>query len=293
MYRSGSNDPFDGPGHVAEVGDLFGRPPALARSGRLEVCVAGAGVEVAAAIALRHQVLAEEVGIIDRHHTRRDLDVFDPYCRHLIARERHGGRLVATCRLLLPAAARRVGSLCLDGSFELGGLASLRDRLVEVGRFCVAADRRDGLALMLLWRAVCRLTQRVGHRYLVGSCLVPNDPDGSVAGRLHRGLESYRAAAALRIRPRCRPPLVTTGAGHASCGIGRAAIRPGVDSSAVDSSAANPPAPPVPLVLRAGLLAGARVLGEPCHHARRRCSELPLLLDLGAMDSRFGRRLMG
>ena len=290
MYRSGSSDPFDGPGHVAEGGELFGLPPALARSGRFEVSVASAGVEVAAAIALRHRVLAEEIGVIDRHDARRDLDVFDPYCRHLIVRERHGGGLVGTCRLLLPAAARRVGSLCLDGRFELGGLARLRDQLVEVGRLCVAAEHRNGLALMLLWRAVCRFTQRHGHRYLIGSCLVPNDPDGSVAGRLHHGLESHRAAASLRIRPKRRPMLVApvgpaasvaSIAGHASRGIDRTAIRLTLLPPAV-----------APLILRASLLAGARVLGEPCHDARHRCSELPLLLDLRAMDSRFGRRLM-
>lgn len=276
----------------SEPSDLFARPLPLASSGRLEVRLAEGAAEVAAALALRHRILAEEVGLVDVNAARRDLDIFDPYCRHLVVRDRHSGRMVATCRLLLPEAARRLGSLYTEGEFELDSLAALRDRLVEVGRLCVVAEHRDGMALFLLWRAICRFTRRLGHRYLIGCCSVPNDADGSLGASLHRQLIRHHAAPALRVRPK-RDLRAAQAAGLAS---GTRPPRPAAEADACTSTSTGTgtggdKTVPLPTILRGYLLAGARVLGEPFHDARRRYSDLPLLMDIRAMQTRLGRRL--
>lgn len=287
MYRFASNDPLDCRDDVRMQGavaglrgqprpadspaprdppDPFGRPAPLASSGRLAARLTESAADVAAALALRHRVLAEEAGLVEVNDSGRDLDIFDPYCHHLIVRDQRSGRVVGTCRLLFPEAAGRVGSLFCDREFDLAALAGLRARLVEVGRLCIAPGYRDGMALMLLWRALCRITRRHGHRYLIGCCSLANDPDGSLGANLHRQLGRHHAVAALQVTPKRRRA---------------AAQAPGPSSSAL------------PALLRGYLLAGAVVLGEPFHDAAHRCSDLPLLVDLHAIPTRLGRRLNG
>ena len=310
MYRFASSDPLDchdavpmpvaltDPRVVAdatEPADLFGRCAPLAGNDWLEVRLAGGGADVAAALSLRHRVLAEEAGLVGVNDARRDLDIFDPYCRHLVARDRRSDRVVGTCRLLLPDSARRLGSLFSEREFDLGPLAPLRDRLVEVGRLCVAADHRDGRVLMLLWRAICRFTRRQGHRWLIGCCSLSDDADGSFGASIHRRLAGHHAAAPLQVRPRRGRPSanavnVASGAGQQPLDTGASPAGPANGRAAM---ASRPPLPPLPALLRGYLLAGAQVLGEPFHDAAHRCSDLPLLLDIRAMQTRFGRRVSG
>lgn len=279
-----------------EPADLFGRPAPLAGSEHLEVRLAGGAADVAAALSLRHRVLAEEAGLVGVNDARRDLDIFDPYCRHLVARDRRTDRVVGTCRLLLPEPARRLGSLFSEREFDLGPLAPLRDRLVEVGRLCVAPDHRDGRVLMLLWRAICRFTRRQGHRWLIGCCSLSGDLDGAFGASVHRRLAGHHADAALQVRPRRRRSSATGVAVALDEG------RQPIDTAAPEARPATGPAagpvmslplPPLPALLRGYLLAGAQVLGEPFHDATHRCSDLPLLLDVRSMNTRFGRRVSG
>jgi len=310
MYRFASSDPLDchdavpmpvaltDPRVVAdatEPADLFGRYAPLAGNERLEVRLAGGAADVAAALSLRHRVLAEEAGLVGVNDARRDLDIFDPYCRHLVARDRRSDRVVGTCRLLLPDSARRLGSLFSEREFDLGPLAPLRDRLVEVGRLCVAADHRDGRVLMLLWRAICRFTRRQGHRWLIGCCSLSGDPDGAFGASVHRRLAGHHADAALQVRPRRRRSSAT------GVDTALAEARRPIDTAAPAARPAGGPAAgpvtslplPLPALLRGYLLAGAQVLGEPFHDAAHRCSDLPLLLDVRSMHTRFGRRVSG
>lgn len=93
-----------------------------ARAGRIEVRVADRPDEVDQALTLRFRVFATELGADLRDPQGRDRDVFDAYCRHLIAWDLDTGRVVGTYRALLPEDARRLGFLYADRELVLLGL---------------------------------------------------------------------------------------------------------------------------------------------------------------------------
>ena len=74
----------------------------LAGASHLEVRVADRPGEVDQALRLRYLVFASEMGADLGNPQGLDQDVFDPYCRHLIAVDTGTGTVVGTYRVLLP-----------------------------------------------------------------------------------------------------------------------------------------------------------------------------------------------
>src|SRR5262245_33823351 len=94
---------------------------------------------------LRYEVFGLEMGAkLTSAPLGIDCDRLDPFCDHLIVREREGGRIVGTYRMLPPDAARRAGGWYCAGEFDVHRLESRRDEIVEIGRACVDADYRSG-----------------------------------------------------------------------------------------------------------------------------------------------------
>ena len=67
--------------------------------------------EIREAQRLRYKVFAEEMGarlssVLPGH----DIDLYDPFCDHLLVRELDSNEVVGTYRILPPDAAKRVGS---------------------------------------------------------------------------------------------------------------------------------------------------------------------------------------
>ena len=97
---------------------------------------------------LRHLVFAEEMGarlsVPQGSPPGHDIDMFDPYCEHLLVRApgegTEPGPVIGTYRVLTPASAKRVGGLYSDTEFDLTRLRPLRSRMVELGRSCVHPD---------------------------------------------------------------------------------------------------------------------------------------------------------
>ncbi|RPH58718.1 MAG: GNAT family N-acetyltransferase, partial [Burkholderiales bacterium] len=102
----------------------------LAQAGPLEVLVARERTDIERALRLRYRVFAGELGAALDGAPGIDRDVFDPYCEHLIVRDRETSEVVGTYRLLLPERAAEVGCLYSDGEFLLARLESLRPRMV-------------------------------------------------------------------------------------------------------------------------------------------------------------------
>ena len=78
---------------------------------RYHVALAIDDSEIREAQRLRYKIFVEEMGarlssVLPGH----DIDLYDPYCDHLLVRELASGEVVGTYRILPPDAAKRVGS---------------------------------------------------------------------------------------------------------------------------------------------------------------------------------------
>ncbi|MFB7664858.1 GNAT family N-acetyltransferase [Kitasatospora sp. NPDC056138] len=245
--------------------------PAAARQPELpgySVSLARDGADVRAAQRLRHQVFAEEMGAaLDSPVPGLDVDAFDEYCDHLLVRERAGGTVVATYRLLRPAQAVRAGGLYSETEFDLSNLAGIRGDLVEAGRSCIHPDHRgDGAVINLLWGSIARYLVDSGNTWIAGCCSVPLADGGSTAAAVwdtvsarHLAPEGYRVTPHRPWDPADVP-------------------RP--------ARAALPP------LLRGYLRLGAQVCGMPAHDPDFGVADLYVLLSLERTDPRYLRHFL-
>ena len=159
-------------------------PPPVERAAeaaRFEVGWARDDDEFREAQRLRQLVFADAMGarLTPPHPAPpgRDIDLFDPFCEHLLVRAPGGegepGRVIGAYPVLTPAtpggsagrrvggsAGRRVGGLCSDNGFDPTRLRPQRDRTVELGRSCVHPAWRSGSVILALCGALAELRHR-------------------------------------------------------------------------------------------------------------------------------------
>jgi putative hemolysin len=132
--------------------------------------------EVVEAQRLRYQVFAEEMGArLPSAAGKLDVDRHDAHCAHVLVREGRGGRVVACARLLDASDALAAGGFYSSQEFDLTRVLTAPGRLLEVGRTCVARDRRDGATLSALWTAIAKEAVSRGADRLIGCASVPFD----------------------------------------------------------------------------------------------------------------------
>ena len=244
----------------------------IVRSGHFEVVDTARPDDLLELFRLRRRVFAAEFRVAPPVRGLDDLDhdAFDPHCRHLAVRDLVPGRIVGGYRLLLPDGATRAGGLYAEGEFDLTALRPIRAGLVELGRACIAESHRNGIVLMLLWKAILRVVAVHGGRHLIGCCSLPIADGGVGAARLYaRLVREHAAPAHLRVQPRCPLPVEALPAARPS----------------------GPGEPPLPALLRGYLRAGCRILGAPHLDRAFGSADIPLLLALDRLEPRFAARL--
>ncbi|MEJ1998500.1 MAG: GNAT family N-acyltransferase [Maritimibacter sp.] len=97
-----------------------------------------------------------------------DADAFDAVCRHVLIEDRASGALVCCYRLLAVENGSHIGESYSAQFYELGSLAEYDGAMVEVGRFCIAPEARDGDVLRLAWAALTRIIDDEGIGMLFG-----------------------------------------------------------------------------------------------------------------------------
>ena len=141
---------------------------APAREKTLTATVTRETHEVIEAQRLRYEVFGEEMGArLPSAAGRLDVDRYDPHCAHLLVREGADGRVVACARLLDGRDALAAGGFYSQAEFEMTRVLTLPGRLLEVGRTCVAKDRRDGATLSALWSGLTREALLRGADHLI------------------------------------------------------------------------------------------------------------------------------
>lgn len=215
---------------------------------------------------LRYQIFAEEMGArLPSAAGRLDVDRHDPHCAHVLVREGRGGRAVACARLLDASGAMSAGGFYSQQEFEMSRALTLPGRLMEVGRACVAKDRRDGATLSALWTGIAREAVARGISHMIGCASVPFDPEVEALGPLRRSLAGHWSSDALRVHPRRPVPR---------------------DPSAPSRDAKLPP------LLAAYLRLGALVGGEPSWDPEFGVADFFVIVSVERLAARYARRFL-
>ncbi|HEY2976428.1 MAG TPA: GNAT family N-acyltransferase [Burkholderiaceae bacterium] len=231
--------------------------------------------EVRQAQRLRYLVFAEEMGarlsVPQGSPAGHDIDMFDPFCEHLLVRATgdgsEAGQVIGTYRVLTPAAARRVGSLYSETEFDLTRLRPLRERMVELGRSCVHPAHRSGGAILALWGALAEFMDRNKLDTMIGCASVSMRDGGHFAASLWQRLwQTHMAAIEWQVRPRLPLPVDE--------------LQHDLDVEA-------------PALIKGYLRCGAKVLGAPAWDPDFNTADLPMLMRIAELPSRYRRHFLG
>jgi putative hemolysin len=200
-----------------------------------------------------------------------DIDVFDPFCEHLLVRARHidgePGPVIGTYRVLTPANARRVGGLYSDGEFDLTRLRPLRAKMVELGRSCVHPDWRSGGVILALWGALAQFMEQNAMETVIGCASISMRDGGHCAASLWARLrETHLAPVEHQVRPRVALPVDDL-------------------NQTLD---VEPPA-----LIKGYLRMGAKVLGAPAWDPEFNTADLPMLTRVVDIPARYRRHFLG
>ncbi|MDB5895376.1 MAG: ornithine-acyl-ACP acyltransferase [Rhodoferax sp.] len=245
--------------------------PAPARQG-IEVAWAQHQDEVRQAQRLRYTVFAGEMGArLSPQVPGHDVDLFDDYCEHLLVRDAATREVVGTYRVLTPVQARRVGSTYSDTEFDLTRLRSLRERMVELGRSCVHRDYRQGGVIMALWGALAEFMVRNQLDTMVGCASIPMMHNGVLSGDAAASIwqqlrRTHLAPIEHHVLPRLPLPVERLN--------GTLDIEP-------------------PALIKGYLRLGAKILGAPAWDPDFNTADLPMLMRIGDMPSRYRRHFLG
>jgi putative hemolysin len=242
---------------------------------RFDVVWARDEEDVRQAQRLRHLVFAEEMGarltVPKGSPLGHDIDLFDPFCEHLLVRTSgkggEPGTVIGTYRVLTPANARRVGGLYSDGEFDMTRLRPLREKMVELGRSCVHPQWRSGGAILALWGALAEFMHRNQLDTMVGCASVSMRDGGHFAASLWEQLrQTHLAPIHWQVTPRLALP--------------------------VNDLRHDMPVEPPPLI-KGYLRCGARVLGAPAWDPDFNTADLPMLLRIEELPARYRRHFIG
>ena len=228
--------------------------------------------DVRAAQRLRYEVFVGEMGArISTSLPGHDVDLFDDFCEHLLVRDELTQQVIGTYRVLTPAQARRVGSTYSDTEFDLTRLRDLRERMVELGRSCVHAEHRQGGVILALWGALAGFMQRNRLDTMIGCASIPmrhqGVTSGDAAASIWRQLSAtHMAPIRFHVQPRLPLPV-----------------------ERLDSSLDVEP----PALIRGYLRLGAKVLGAPAWDPDFNTADLPMLMRLEDLPSRYRRHFLG
>ena len=247
-------------------------PAAPVERAALTVSWAKHADEIRQAQRLRFRVFADEMGArLNTTVPGHDVDLFDNYCEHLLVRDQITREVVGTYRLLTPAQAIRVGSTYSDTEFDLTRLRSLRERMVELGRSCVHPDYRHGGVIMTLWGALAEFMVRNKLDTMIGCASIPMLHNGIVSGDVAASIWQQLKATHLapiehHVRPRLPLPVERL-------------------NSALE---VEPPA-----LIKGYLRLGAKVLGAPAWDPDFNTADLPMMMRIQDLPSRYRKHFLG
>ncbi|MEE9387474.1 MAG: GNAT family N-acyltransferase [Paracoccaceae bacterium] len=181
---------------------------------------------------LRYRVFVQELGgdgaMVD-HVSCRERDSFDAHAQHLILVDSRCDpasldHVVGVYRLMDGAAATSAGQYYSETEYDLTPLRQGGRRLLELGRSCIAAEHRRGMALYKLWDGLAAhiLKNRIEVLFGVASFY---GVDAALYARHLSYLHQHHLAPA-DLRVTARPDKYLAMAGDDSAQIQRSEVMP-------------------------------------------------------------------
>jgi L-ornithine Nalpha-acyltransferase len=170
--------------------------------------------DLIAAQRLRYLVFVRELGgdgpMVD-HAAGLERDAFDPYFDHLVLVDRHRDpagldHVVGAYRVLPGDRRAAAGQFYSEGEYDLGPLLASGRKLLELGRSCVHADHRGGVAMFHLWNGLAEYVLERGIEVLFGAASFHGTDLQALAQPLSYLHHNHLAPPAMRVRalPPCR-----------------------------------------------------------------------------------------
>lgn len=164
--------------------------------------------DLVAAQRLRYRVFVEELGAtgptVD-HQNRRERDDFDAFYDHLILIDRRVDpasldHVVGVYRLLRGEVAQNGPGFYTASEYDLAPLNKSGRNLLELGRSCVDAAHRGGIAVYLLWNGLADYVLRHDIEVLFGVASYHGVDISKIAQSLAYLNQNFLAPADLRVR---------------------------------------------------------------------------------------------
>ncbi len=177
---------------------------------RFTVKLAETPAELRAAQALRYDVFVRELGaggaMVD-HEAGLEIDRFDPFFDHLVAIDDATGVTIGVYRLLRDDQARAAGQFYSEDEYDLSVLRASGRRLLELGRSCLHAEYRGGVAMFHIWQALSRYVDDHGIDVLFGVASFHGTDAQALAGPLALLHHRHLAPTDIRVRSRVFQPM--------------------------------------------------------------------------------------
>ncbi len=162
--------------------------------------------ELEAAQRLRYRVFVQELGgdgpLVD-HDAGLETDQFDACFDHLILQcDAAPGEVVGVYRLLRDDQAAMAGQFYSEDEYDLSMLKSSGRRLLELGRSCLDAQYRGGMAMHHLWNSLAMYIADHKIEILFGAASFHGTDAAALAQPL--SLLHHRHLAPKNLRPRAR-----------------------------------------------------------------------------------------
>ena len=155
------------------------------RAGKLTARIANDENDIDAAQKLRYRVFYEEMKAVPSEENvarKRDFDVFDQICDHLLVINEDGKEnisgVVGTYRLLRRSVADQHIGFYSAAEFDIAPLLCIDGEILELGRSCVDQDYRTRPTMQLLWHAIAAYVFQYDIKMMFGCASFPG-PDPS------------------------------------------------------------------------------------------------------------------
>lgn len=174
------------------------------------VSIAKTEEELREAQSLRYQVFVTELGgggeMVD-HEAGLEQDRFDPYFDHMLVRDDSTGAVVGVYRLLRGDQAARMGQFYSEDEYDLTPLRQSGRKLLELGRSCLHADYRGGMAMFHLWNGLAAYVADHGIEVLFGVASFHGTDAEALAQPLSMLRQSHLVPEDLRVRSKTYQPM--------------------------------------------------------------------------------------
>lgn len=167
------------------------------------VKIAETDADLRAAQALRYDVFVRELGgggeMVD-HEQGLEMDRFDPFFDHMLVTDNKAGQVVGVYRLLRGEQAEKLGQFYSEDEYDLTVLKQSGRRLLELGRSCLHADYRGGMAMFHLWSGLADYVEEHQIEILFGVASFHGTEIGPLANALSMLHHNHLAPEDLRVR---------------------------------------------------------------------------------------------